>query len=32
LWNIGLKGSDGSSVTVIVDPLQASVVDVLEVP
>jgi hypothetical protein len=32
LWNVGLKGSDGSSVTVIVDPIQASVVDVLEVP
>ena len=31
-WNVGLKGSDGSSVTVIVDPIQASVLDVLEVP
>ena len=32
LWKVGVRMIDGSAVTVLVDPLQASVVDVIDVP
>ena len=32
LWRVGLRAIDGTAVTVIVEPLQASVVDVIGVP
>jgi hypothetical protein len=32
LWTVGLKVNDGSAVTVVIDPIQASVVDITEVP
>jgi hypothetical protein len=32
LWRVGLRAIDGTAVTVIVEPLHASVVDVIGVP